>query len=198
MQNKSKLDPRIRRTRRFIREAFISLLEEKDFNKISIHELTKRADINRVTFYLHYKDINDMVESIFDELLSDIESILSNQGNNVDELKSLVLLLEHIADNAHLYKLLLVSKNIQFFTPRLMELLHRLILNNTEEITVKKAESVPAMNIPRDIAAWYGTSAIVGTISLWLGNDMPYSPKFLAEQMVMLNPLQSSRKNITY
>ncbi|MEK5254612.1 TetR-like C-terminal domain-containing protein [Paenibacillus sp. FSL F4-0125] len=44
------------------------------------------------------------------------------------------------------------------------------------------------LDTPSDIAAWYGTSAIIGPISMWLGNDMPYTPKYLAERIIQLNP----------
>ena len=45
-------------TKTAIRRTFFELLEEKDFDKISVREICQRADINRSTFYRHYDDIN--------------------------------------------------------------------------------------------------------------------------------------------
>ena len=65
---KTNLDLRVRRTLRNIREAFYELIMEEDFHQISITELTKRADINRKTFYLHYNSLDDLVDEIEHEM----------------------------------------------------------------------------------------------------------------------------------
>lgn len=201
LSNELHLDLRIQRTRKLIRTAFIELLEEKEFHKITVHEITKRAGINRVTFYLHYKDSNDLVDSLLNGFIADIEKIMSDKFDKAykpgDELSSLTLLLEHIAENARIYKALLVTKHIPFFTPKLMDLLFALIANNSEKQAIQKAEDYLGMDTPSDIAAWYGTSAMVGTISMWLGNDMPYTPEFLAQQIIQLNPFRPATINHT-
>ncbi|GAA0136225.1 TetR/AcrR family transcriptional regulator [Paenibacillus sp. YSY-4.3] len=184
-------DLRVHRTRKYLKEAYIALLQEQEFYKITVHALTKRAEINRVTFYLHYQDMDDFVEQFLQELLDEIEAILRTKYDAPYEpgyeLATLVTLLEYIAANAHIYKTLIVSKSIPYFTQHLMELMRKLILGrapNTDH------QAFPAMDIPKDIAAWYGTSAMVGTIALWLGEDMPYSPHYLAKQIVKLNPFR--------
>ncbi|WP_156320894.1 hypothetical protein [Bacillus sp. JCM 19041] len=50
MAKDSYLDLRVLRTRKAIRHAFITLLEEKEFNKISVNSIAQKAEINRVTF----------------------------------------------------------------------------------------------------------------------------------------------------
>lgn len=188
------LDLRVKRTRKAIRNALFELLEEKEFNKISIHAIAQKAEISRVTFYSHYKDMNDLIDAIITDLLVDIKNIIRDkfdesykQGN---EEASLLSLLEYIAANAYIYKRLLVSKQIPFFTPRLMDYIYQLILTTTEKQPNKEAANFSTMNTSSDIAAWYGTSAMIGTIAMWLGNDMPYSPKELAQQLIQLNPFK--------
>ncbi|UUZ86965.1 TetR family transcriptional regulator C-terminal domain-containing protein [Paenibacillus sp. P26] len=46
--------------------------------------------------------------------------------------------------------------------------------------------SLSATGVQKDIAIWYGSSALIGTIVAWLRNDMPYTPQFLAKQFFML------------
>ena len=62
----SEEDLRVARTNRALKEAFEELVLEKDVDKITITELTKRAGVNRKTFYLHYETI----EALYDELIS--------------------------------------------------------------------------------------------------------------------------------
>ena len=43
-------------------EALLLLLEEKDFDRITVKELCQKAGVNRTTFYLHYETMNDLPE----------------------------------------------------------------------------------------------------------------------------------------
>jgi len=48
-----------------IAKSFLELLEEKNLNKITIEDISERADINRQTFYYHFRDIIDLMEWIW-------------------------------------------------------------------------------------------------------------------------------------
>jgi AcrR family transcriptional regulator len=58
------LDPRVRRTRALLQDALRSLLREKRFANISVAEIAERATVNRNTFYAHYQDKFELLESI--------------------------------------------------------------------------------------------------------------------------------------
>lgn len=49
-------DPRVKRTRKLLQDAFMSLLAEKSFQAISVQEITEQATLNRATFYAHFED----------------------------------------------------------------------------------------------------------------------------------------------
>ena len=57
------VDRRVRKTRKQLRECLISLLKQKKVQDITVRELTDMADLNRGTFYLHYKDVYDLLEN---------------------------------------------------------------------------------------------------------------------------------------
>lgn len=57
------------RSRRFIRQAFLELLREKSFEKITVTDIVNRADINRSTFYAHYADVRALMEEIQNEFI---------------------------------------------------------------------------------------------------------------------------------
>lgn len=71
-------DLRVRKTEKAIRSAFCQLLKEKAANKITIRELTERAEINKSTFYAHYDTIQDLIAALEQE---SIQYILSNLEN---------------------------------------------------------------------------------------------------------------------
>ena len=62
-------DPRIVRTRSLIIEAFLELVQEKDFEAISVKDITERATINRATFYRHFPDKYLLLEHILDQMM---------------------------------------------------------------------------------------------------------------------------------
>lgn len=80
------VDSRVRRTKRLLREGLTDLLHEKSIKKITVRELSERVEINRGTFYLHYKDIYDLVGQIEDELFEEFEHILYQY--DINDLKS--------------------------------------------------------------------------------------------------------------
>src|SRR6201999_4494163 len=51
-----RVDPRVTRTQKLIRDAFKSLLKEKSFESISVQDIAERATVNRATFYAHFTD----------------------------------------------------------------------------------------------------------------------------------------------
>ena len=61
------LDRRTRKTRKAISDAFWKLMQEKDFEDITINDITETADIHRATFYLHYQDKYDWLEKSISE-----------------------------------------------------------------------------------------------------------------------------------
>lgn len=66
------MDLRVQRTRKNIINAFLKLRSKKPLEKISVKELAELAQINKATFYLHYKDVYDLSETLENELIENI------------------------------------------------------------------------------------------------------------------------------
>ncbi|KRE64862.1 TetR/AcrR family transcriptional regulator [Paenibacillus sp. Soil750] len=193
MDNRTpRVDPRVLRTRQLLKDAFVELLQEMDIEKISVNRIAERATINRVTFYLHYRDIPDMLEKMADEMIEDINRILTHASANQhskeeEDWPMLVNLLEHFAEHAKFYKVVLASRRTPIFTDRMLRLLTELVTSRIERMG---DESVLATaGIQKDIAIWYGSSALIGTIVAWLRQDMPYTPVYLAKQFILMRSL---------
>lgn len=95
-------DRRFIKNKKEIRKAYIKLVIEKGYKKITISDIAERADINRMTFYAHY----DMVEDVFNEFLDDMEQEI------FDSIKK-----ETTFDIDYFFKVLngLMYKEIDFF-----------------------------------------------------------------------------------
>lgn len=68
------MDLRVQRTKRNLINAFIKLRTTKPIEKITIRELADLAEINKATFYTHYKDIYDLSEQLENEVIASIIS----------------------------------------------------------------------------------------------------------------------------
>jgi AcrR family transcriptional regulator len=62
-----KIDPRVKRTRKLIVDAFVSLQAEKSFDDITIGDITARATVNRATFYAHFPDKYALLDDLIRE-----------------------------------------------------------------------------------------------------------------------------------
>jgi len=85
-------DPRARRTRKLLQQAFMDLMAEKDMASISIGEITDRATVNRATFYAHFPDKYALLDSIVRELFEQrlAQHLPPAPAWNVQSLRALV------------------------------------------------------------------------------------------------------------
>lgn len=78
-----KADRRALYTRMVIQESMLKLLAEKNYGDITVAELCRQAELNRGTFYLHYKNITQVVDELFDDALGRMHSVLAQIGCTV-------------------------------------------------------------------------------------------------------------------
>lgn len=100
------------RTKKAIRQAFIELLsEKKSIEKITIIELTDKANIVRSTFYSHYDDIYAVAKEIQKEIANALSETLTNyvQENNDDLSIPITIMIEFFKEREHEYRMLLTS-----------------------------------------------------------------------------------------
>jgi AcrR family transcriptional regulator len=88
-----KLDPRVRRTRQMLFQAFRSLLTEKTFDLITVLDISERSTLNRATFYDHFPDKFALLESMMGETFGALIAARMTQGDGTCEtaLRLLVL-----------------------------------------------------------------------------------------------------------
>jgi AcrR family transcriptional regulator len=160
-----------------IRDALTALMEEKGFEGITVRDLTTKADINRGTFYLHYRDKYDLLLQSEDEILQEIEEIvkiahLSAMGNDPSHNPAPFIekLFEYLQDNSTFMRVILGPKGDPAFQMKLKEVIKKKLL---QVIDANKSE----MLVPAEYLSAYVSSAHLGVIQYWLESGMKTSPQ---------------------
>ena len=60
-------DPRVKRTRKLLQQTLSDLMHEKSFDAITVQDIAERSTLNRATFYAHFEDKYDLLDSIIRE-----------------------------------------------------------------------------------------------------------------------------------
>lgn len=143
------MDRRKRKSRKAIFDACVALVKEKDFQNITVNEIVERADLNRGTFYLHFEDKYDMMNSFENEMIDKIEDVLLNnlpeeQFNQLfiqSRYDTIIQILTCYEENKELLQLLMKSSHNASFQAKLREklkyVLTEKILPNLENFELK-------------------------------------------------------------
>ncbi|MCR8643393.1 TetR/AcrR family transcriptional regulator [Paenibacillus sp. N1-5-1-14] len=193
MSNKKvNLDLRVKRTLHLIRDAFLSLMDKKGFDHITVRDITECAEINRATFYLHYQDKHDLLQKIVDEMMHefltafqlppnfDATGFIKDTNTPPD---SFIRQFEHIVAHSQFYRVMLGSNGL----PGLSHRMENIIRDSLYQRSIIAQPNDSQVTMPRDIIVRYVTSAHLGIIMYWLENDMQYSPKYMATQLIRLH-----------
>lgn len=78
------MDRRQIKTKRSIKNAFLKLRSKKSIEQITIKELSEEAEISKATFYLHYRDIYDLSDTLGIEIIENIVKGISNPDNIIE------------------------------------------------------------------------------------------------------------------
>ena len=138
MNNKE--DKRILKTKQLIKNTFSKLLDEKEFEKITISEIANNAMISKGTFYYHYEDKYDFVQKLIDEMIEDYKELtikrLNKEYIKSDEYVSELL----IFMNTKLFPEFSLIKKINIPGLNFRERVETLMANEIKEIIKKNTD----------------------------------------------------------
>ena len=190
---KDKPDRRIQRTRQSLRTALLTLIKEKGYDAISIEEITERANVGRATFYLHYKNKEDLLLEEFSEMANEKVQVLSelpfaawlplpeeavNAGTKHPS-PPLLIVFEHIYENSELYYILLKSEK----SSRIVERIRKISTESIVKFMENKAQTEPIplhFKVPMDFFAAFFSGALLSIVDWWLEEDMRHTPEEMA------------------
>lgn len=173
MSQKSKLDPRVVRSRQWMQTALLELLAEKRYSQIQVAEITDRAGIARPTFYLHYKTKDELLLSYLDEVFEqfyiEIEPLLY-----ADEIGQPVgtLIFEQMGANLNLIRVILEAGADTL----LMKRFQRYILRVFQRfLAIHQREEINAQVL--NLTASYLAGATLALILQWIEAEQSFSPE---------------------
>lgn len=177
------VDRRIIRTKKALRDALTELLKEKTFDEITVSDLTTRADMNRGTFYLHYRDKYDLLEQSEEEIIEGIKNTKSKKKLLKKEdipkfdfmnepIPFVTELFEYLQDNADFMTVILGAKGDPAFHVKLKGVM-RDIMAEGILMHLKEDELI----VPLGYLSAYAISAQLGVIQHWLDTGMKESPE---------------------
>ena len=172
------VDRRVRKTRRQLRECLITLLKEKKVQDITVRELTDMADLNRGTFYLHYKDVFDLLEKTEAELQEDFNQLVCKHDAVDLKQRPSVLFNEIyslVYDNADLIEILLGENGDLNFVNRLKLLIREKCLKDWMEVF--RSGNAAAF----DAFFSFIVSGCIGLVQYWLQTGLKETPEQMAK-----------------
>lgn len=182
-----KEDRRVGRTRRQLRHGLAQLMKIKRVQDITVRELTDLCDLNRGTFYIHYKDVFDMVDAVENELISDFERVL-NQFSSQEVVEHpgqlFTQIFELIRDNGDIVSVLVGPNGDLKFINQVKQLVRdRCVASWPEIFAVGPVQY-------SEYFSGFIVSGFVGLFDTWFEKGMAETPEQmaqLAEGMVLLS-----------
>jgi AcrR family transcriptional regulator len=170
-------DRRIRRTQKALHAALISLVLEKDYDSITVQEILDRADIGRSTFYLHFRDKDELLISGMENLKETLNAAIEQKRDSFGSQQIIGFseaMFQHAREYRNVYYALLHTTAWPVVRERLEEVLDELIWRESKiEIgKIKRTES----NTPVDLFVHYVTSTFFTVLTWWLDRRSRLKP----------------------
>lgn len=179
-------DKRIRRTKKLLRQALTRLMQQKDFKSITVSDVVREADINRGTFYAHYRDVYDLRERIEAEMIEDFRGMIA--GLRPSEAVTLQPVLsravDYLEENREIVTALIKVTGVDGFGKKLIYVLEECRL-----------EGMPFRTVEDVYVARFVATGVVGMLEKWIMEPQPV-PKheMIALMADTLAPLMKKRQ----
>lgn len=183
-------DRRTQRTRRLLRDALMTLILEKGYDAVTVEDVTNRADLGRTTFYLHYRDKEELllesIDAIANDLKAQVDLMRSKIAEGIPQPRPVHLAFRHAAENATLYRIILkgegATKTSTFLRRFISDSATEYLSTWIERPEDKGPHAPPKLPPARlRLVADYFASALLGFLTWWLESDMPNSPEEMAD-----------------
>ncbi|MFD1774848.1 TetR/AcrR family transcriptional regulator [Paenibacillus rhizophilus] len=170
----AKVDRRILKTQEAIKKAVVELVTEKDFDSITIQEISDRANVSRKTIYLHYTDKFDLLDKLIEEHINELREICESESTSSEGNFSWF---EYFEEKYSFFSVMPASKGAPFFRKRFLEFVIEDIRNGWEMTEGKKS------GLSEDVLVQFFAPAYVGLVEWWFKYEMPYPPHIMEEQV---------------
>lgn len=171
-----KLDRRIERTRQRLREALLSLIVERGYEKATVQDILDRAEIGRATFYEHFRSKEDLLSSGIEQLrahlLQEWKSASDAGTRPVERLGFTLALFRHVDGHRQLYKAIVGRESGVIVERKMRRMLADLV---REDLKSRKSAGQNTVSI--DLAVQYVVGALWSVLTWWMDYRIPLPPE---------------------
>ncbi len=161
-----------RKTQAAVEQTFLTLLQQKSPDKMTVSEIIEGADISRSTFYLHYQDIYDLYEKtenrLFEGLLDALTKTFQKEGFT-DLSQFATLMMDYIHEHKQMFLIFMHSKPGGSNLNKVRSFFQQKILDYLPTTPRQKANIL------------FIVSGIVGVIEEWLQGHISFTRQELSE-----------------
>ena len=167
-------------THKLLMQTTLQLVIKKGYDAISIQDITEQADLGRGTFYLHFKDKEEVVWTAFRDLFQELEQEAHKQLDRhmpQVEYYGLLNIFRHAEKNRDLYRVMFGGQGSALLTARAQDFLAQVFLYD-----IRNAPETPDVNfnLPEEIEAQMLTGVITRLLFWWLETPKNYTPEQMA------------------
>lgn len=173
---KSRTDRRVQYTKRALRDALVRLMRKSHISKVSVKALCDAADVNRSTFYAHYRNQYDLLAQIEAEVLADLQTYLLE---DMPRTRNIVKMLEYAQANADLFIMLLEESEGEF-QRQIMEL---------AQLVDRRMNNRAGASDQEEYLYLFAVTGALGVLTQWLKKGTPQSPAEMSA--LLLKMIQS-------
>lgn len=171
-------DRRVRKTKARLRQALSALMAQKDVRDITVKELTELADVNRGTFYCHYRDIYDMITQVENSLFEELGEVMD--AYTTSDLRAgltpiLVDIFTFVRENADVCGALLTSRTDGAFFQRLYGAVYGKCMEEWGELYGLRTDPL------RDYYMNFLVSGVLGLIQVWVSGGVHQTAEEMAD-----------------
>jgi AcrR family transcriptional regulator len=166
-----KTDRRVLRTRNALGDALVALLQERDFEQITVQDVLDRAGVGRSTFYVHYRDKNDLFLSDVEEFFEMCSGLLSRHNARPERLLPVQEVFTHIREMREFYAAVVRSGKIND-----VEILGRGFFARSIEERLQAA-GLKMESVQRSAKAHALAGSFFSLLNWWVDKGMKPDPK---------------------
>ncbi len=178
------------RTRKQLIQAAVELTLEKGYEAVTVQDITDRADLGRGTFYIHFKDKEDVLWTAIQIGFQETEAKAHSQfkeGSLPARLEYYYYLniFQHAEINQALYRVMLGRQGSSTLKARVEEYF---VAELKRDISSLPDKLFSEISVPKEILIQVITGAVMQLMLWWLETPNPYSPEQMAERLYEIIP----------
>ena len=179
---KVKVDRRVQRTRQLFQDALLALILEKGYAAITVQDILDRANLGRSTFYVHYREKDDLLLSEFEHFKKmfeeyDAQAPAAMHKQTVRAPSPSLAFFRHAGEHHRLSKAIVGKQGGEVVQKYLFQYVSDLMRNHLN----RQIAQAKNLTVPREILVHYFVSSFLALLTWWLDHDMPYSAERMEE-----------------